>query len=159
MLLHGIPGLRKINMLNRIRKKEINEVHVAQTETEQITCGACNHIREETATNPEWQCPCCGAAYAKVKVKPETEQVSQQELRRKNHAYLKQKKNEESLIHTPEEQTHPALTGMLVGAATFVTGLGSSSACRVVAANPVVQVVGALIFSAALVYGLVKFLA
>ncbi|MCP4874195.1 MAG: hypothetical protein GY896_01805 [Gammaproteobacteria bacterium] len=146
-------------MLKQIRKKKNNKVYVAQTETEQITCGACNHVRKETATNPKWQCPCCGAAYTKVNTGPETEQVSQQELRRKNHAYLKQKKNEESLTHATEEQTHPALTGMLIGAATFVTGLGSSSACRVVAANPVVQAVGGLIFVAALVYGVMKFLA
>jgi len=150
-------------MLKQIKKKKFSKIHIPQTEaaaeTEQITCGACNHVRKETDTNPEWQCPCCGAAYAKVNAKAESEQVSQQELRRKNHHYLEQKKHKESMTNTTEEQTHPALTGMLIGAATFVTGLGSSSACRVVAANPVVQAVGGLIFVAALVYGVMKFLA
>ena len=46
---------------------------------------------------------------------------------------------------------------MLIGAATLVSGLGSSSACRVVAANPVVQAVGALIVVGSIIYGVDEF--
>jgi dienelactone hydrolase len=32
----------------------------------QITCPKCRHVRQPAETAPEWQCPACGVAYAKV---------------------------------------------------------------------------------------------
>lgn len=31
-----------------------------------IICPKCSHVRPPDATNPEWQCPSCGVAYAKA---------------------------------------------------------------------------------------------
>lgn len=74
--------------------------------------------------------------------------MSQAELRRKNTGYLQSKPPLSS-----EEDAHPALTGIGIGFATFLNGIGTARA----AANPVVLVVGLAIVVGSIIYGLSYF--
>ena len=119
--------------------------------TEQVTCGACGHVREATATNPEWQCPCCKAAYAKVSAKPE-KRYTKEELRARNAEYLEAKAAGE---YDYDGKEMPGwMQAAFIGGLTVLKGLGS--ACM--AANPMVIGAGALIIAGSIGYGLFRFL-
>ena len=142
-------------MLKQQRKKQVKPTIPSETDSEAVTCGACGHKRAQTAGLPEWQCPCCGTAYAGVNAEDEVERLSRQELRRLNQQYLERKKRAEKASLTSLENDHPAIGGIGLGLATYLSGLGS--ACTAAVGNPIVQGVGIAIILGSIVWGLSGF--
>jgi uncharacterized Zn finger protein (UPF0148 family) len=137
-------------MFKQIKKPGKTKPGVVIVADEQITCGACGHVRQESDHNPEWQCPNCEVAYAKVKVKVEKKH-SKQELRARNREYLRAKSttNEQSTV---KDDIPGWMNGVLVGIGAMITGVGSACA----AANPVVLGAGALVVVGSIAYALFK---
>ena len=139
-------------MLQTLKKKKTASAIKPAPASEAIVCGACNHVRKETDRNPEWQCPGCGKAYAKVGPIPEAEQQRRREASRQN-----QKKSAER--HKSELLRNDVFTGLLIGASTFYSGLARTVAScaqpavkTLVPANPLMQFVGAAIVVGTLIY-------
>jgi uncharacterized Zn finger protein (UPF0148 family) len=137
-------------MFKQIKKPRKTKPGVMIFADEQITCGACGHVRHESDHNPEWQCPNCKAAYAKVKVKAE-KKYSKQELSARNREYLKTKSttSEQSSV---EDDIPGWMSGVMVGIGAMISGVGSACA----AANPVVLGAGALVVVGSVAYTLFK---
>jgi hypothetical protein len=135
-------------MLQHINKKKPPKLKFDAPVTGQTACGACSYVRKPADTCPDWQCPGCGKAYSKVNAQKDEHHLSQAELRRKNTEYLQSKP-----ALSGEEATHPAVTGIGIGIATFLHGIGTACA----AANPVVQIAGIAIVLGSLIYGLSSF--
>ncbi len=142
-------------MLKHLKRKQAEPIRIPEADSEAITCGACGHLREPEANCPDWQCPCCGKAYAKVNAGDEAERFSRQELRRLNQQYLERKKKAEKALLSREETEHPAFSGIWLGVATYATGLGST--CVAIASNPIVQGVGIAIVLGSIAWGLSSF--
>lgn len=138
-------------MFKQIKKQKKAKSGAVIVADEQVTCGACGHVRQDSDANPEWQCPCCQAAYAKVnKVKIESG-YSKRKLRAKNHAFLHAKAT--NIEHSSAEEDMPGwMSGVLTGLGTLVVGAGSACA----AANPFVLGAGALIVVGSIGYALLK---
>jgi len=141
-------------MLLPIGKKKRPQIKIDTPVTAQTVCGACNHVRQATASCPDWQCPGCGKAYRKVDTRADAEPVPRFELRRKNHEYLHRKRAAGKQSMLPAEAVEqPALTGIGVGILAFLKGAGS--AC--VAASPLLQIAGIVIVLGSIIYGLSRF--
>ncbi len=142
-------------MLKSLKRKKPQTIKLPEADGETITCGGCGHLREADANNPEWQCPCCGKAYAKVNAEDEVEEIPRAELRRLNQQYLKRKKRAEGVALMRGETDHPAVSGVGLGVATYLSGLGS--ACTAAVGNPIVQGIGIAIVLGSIVWGLSSF--
>ena len=147
-------------MLKQARKKKV-KYSLPESPAEQIVCGACNHVREETATNPKWQCPGCGVAYNKVNQKPEEKRYTQEELKKKNREYLENE--QQGLLSDEEVSQHAVSSGLSIGGLTFWAGTARTvTSCaglkKFVPANPVLMVVGAAIILGTLAYAYFKYM-
>ena len=133
-------------MLKKVRREPEQETAKRVTEENsksRIVCGHCLYVRKDSDTNPEWQCPCCQSAYAKVNKKTKT--LSPKELRKRNKIYLEEK---DSLgMETKDEliKTGVGLTGIL-----FLQGMGISL-CKLIS-TPNFWVVGTVIAIGSLIY-------
>ena len=151
-------------MLKQLKRKNPPTVKPPETGAESITCGACGEVREPGATSPEWQCSCCGKAYAKVNAENEAEKVSQEELRRLNRQYLKRKKRAERPVLSSSQSgqvNEHIQTGLLTGGFLSFTGMSKvvgTCVKTVVPANPVLQIAGAVIIAGTLLYAAMKYL-
>ena len=119
---------------------------------EAVTCSACDYTRQESDRCPDWQCPGCGKAYAKVNAPHEEIRLSKTELRLKNHEFLEKKKREEKIERFSKGET-PAHAGLGVGLFTMLKGLGT--ACLV--ANPSTIAIGAILAVASIGWGIYSF--
>jgi ribosomal protein L37AE/L43A len=149
-------------LLKQARKKNAAKYSLPKTSAEQIVCGACNHVREETAANPDWQCPGCGAAYSKVNPEHHAEKrYSQQELGAKNREYL-QKKREGNVEDSESMEGNIAAAGLTIGSLALTKGMARVvTSCAglktFVPANPVLQAVGAAILLGTVAYAIYKY--
>lgn len=108
---------------------------------EQIKCAACGHVRQETDHAPEWQCPCCHVAYAKVT--QEYKKAEQQKYRESVKA-----REEAAIVHQQKQRL--GMAGLYAGMFSIISGLGS--ACNGFSSNPVFKVVGGVIVATSLAY-------
>lgn len=148
-------------MFKQVRKKPTKKYSAAGPVSEAIVCGACSYVRQPTDTNPDWQCPGCGAAYNKVSRQHDAEKHSQQYLRRKNQAYLEKREKAKRQLVRGEAADTVVTTGLGIGSLSLLKGMGkAASACVKVAtpANPLFLALGALIIAGTLVYAAFKYL-
>ena len=144
-------------MLQALKKKKRKYQVPPQAETRQITCGACGHERKPEASAPDWQCPCCGKAYAKVNTPGEGEKLSPQQQYNKEFAKKREqkKRQERRKKKEAENRNQNASIAHSIGALAIAKGLGkAASACVKVAtpANPALLILGGLIIAGALLY-------
>lgn len=144
-------------MLQSLKKKKQAKVRFDEPVTDQIVCGACRHVREPTASCPDWQCPGCGKAYNKTRSTPEAVKQQRREARER-------RKQVEEESEQKERDKQIATTGIVAGVVTFNLGLARTvSSCAqplvktFVAANPVLQVIGVALVVASLAYAWNKF--
>ena len=141
-------------MLKRIKKKR-EQTRVGQggdsvvENTGAIVCGHCRYVRKATDTNPDWQCPCCQSAYAKVNKKHEKKAGPKSPILTR---FKQGELEREKLKKTFEIKQKLSLAGIYSGFTAFISGAGVQSACRTVAANPVIQTVGAAVAIGSLGY-------
>lgn len=151
-------------MLKQLKRKKPPTIKPPEASAESVTCGACGEVREAGATSPEWQCPCCGKAYAKVDAMDEAEKVSQEELRRLNRQYLERKKRAQRSLLASEQsgQVNDHIkTGLLTGGLLSCSGMSKvvgTCVKTMVPANPVLQIAGAVIIAGTLLYAAMKYL-
>lgn len=144
-------------MLQSLKKKKHAKVKFDEPLTDQIVCGACKHVRQPTACCPEWQCPGCGKAYNKTRSTPEAIKQQRRKARERQKQYEEESKQKET-------DKNIVATGLTAGATTFGLGLSRTvSSCAqplvktVVAANPVLQIIGVALVVASLAYAWHRF--
>ena len=123
-------------MLKQLRKPTHSETDTMAAKQAPVTCGACGHQRAETARNPDWQCPNCEAAYAKVNSR---------------NSGVKSLRVNAKGEHIASNSDMPGwMSGVMTGIATMLAGVGSACA----AANPLVLAAGALIIAGSIGYAM-----
>ena len=111
---------------------------------EQITCGACGHVRESNANNPAWQCPKCKAAYSKVSKEGARKRRKGWADRVRESAEYKRLKQYQQRDSFQWSKDQWAKMGAWLGSASIVAGMAKKTCAGLITpSNPILLGIGA----------------
>ncbi len=127
------------------KAKRSNQSTVPLLSKKATICGACGYKRKASDVNPDWQCPCCKAAYVKVSksgrfVSEDLKKEAEDERKSNHRSKLENVKK----VTTAKGMAAVGTSGLLQGIAKSCTGI--------IISNPIIFSVGALVLVGAALY-------